>query len=156
MYGYQFHNMQIAAERNGLTLFSTLQNHYNLLYREDERDLIPVARQYGVSLIPYSPLAGGHLTHPEWESPSKRAQTDKVLRAKYDGTKEGDMVIVKRVAELASRLGVTMSEVALRHDVRSRACVASGERRDGADRRRDKRRALRRCRPLGGPCSFGR
>ena len=81
MYGYQFHNMQIAAERNGLTLFSTLQNHYNLLYREDERDLIPVARQYGVSLIPYSPLAGGHLTHPEWESPSKRAQTDKVLRA---------------------------------------------------------------------------
>ena len=113
MYGYQFHNMQIAAERNGLTLFSTLQNHYNLLYREDERDLIPVARQYGVSLIPYSPLAGGHLTHPEWDSPSKRAQTDKVLRAKYDGTKEGDMVIVKRVAELASRLGVTMSEVAL-------------------------------------------
>ena len=57
MYGYQFHNMQIAAERNGLTLFSTLQNHYNLLYREDERDLIPIARQYGVSLIPYSPLA---------------------------------------------------------------------------------------------------
>ena len=113
MYGYQFHNMQIAAERNGLTLFSTLQNHYNLLYREDERDLIPVARQYGVSMIPYSPLAGGHLTHPEWDSPSKRAQTDKVLRAKYDGTKEGDMVIVKRVAELASRLGVTMSEVAL-------------------------------------------
>ncbi len=113
MYGYQFHNMQIAAERNGLTLFTTLQNHYNLLYREDERDLIPVARQYGVSLIPYSPLAGGHLTHPEWDSPSKRAQTDKVLRAKYDATKEGDMAIVKRVAELASRLGVTMSEVAL-------------------------------------------
>ena len=113
MYGYQFHNMQIAAERNGLTLFSTLQNHYNLLYREDERDLIPIARQYGVSLIPYSPLAGGHLTRPEWDSPSKRAQTDKVLHAKYDSTKEGDMVIVKRVAELASRLGVTMSEVAL-------------------------------------------
>ena len=54
MYGYQFHNMQICAERNGWTLFSTLQNHYNLLYREDERELIPVAKQYGVSLIPYS------------------------------------------------------------------------------------------------------
>ena len=50
MYGYQFHNMQICAERNGLTLFSTLQNHYNLIYREDERELIPVAEQYGVSM----------------------------------------------------------------------------------------------------------
>ena len=113
MYGYQFHNMQIAAEKNGWTLFSTLQNHYNLLYREDERDLIPVAQQYGVSLIPYSPLAGGHLTHPEWESGSKRSQTDKVLRAKYDRAKENDMEIISRVAELAKRLGVTMSEIAL-------------------------------------------
>ncbi|MGN1275246.1 MAG: aldo/keto reductase [Thermoguttaceae bacterium] len=113
MYGYQFHNMQIAAEKNGWTLFSTLQNHYNLLYREDERDLIPVAQQYGVSLIPYSPLAGGHLTHPEWESGSKRSQTDKVLRAKYDRAKENDMEIIGRVAELAKRLGVTMSEIAL-------------------------------------------
>lgn len=113
MYGYQFHNMQVCAERNGLTLFSTLQNHYNLLYREDERELIPVARQYGVSLIPYSPLAGGHLTHPEWESGSKRAQTDKVLRAKYDASRVNDMEIVGRVAELAKRLGVTMSEAAL-------------------------------------------
>lgn len=113
MYGYQFHNMQIAAEKNGWTLFSTLQNHYNLLYREDERDLIPVAQQYGVSLIPYSPLAGGHLTHPEWESGSKRSQTDKALRAKYDRAKENDMEIIGRVAELAKRLGVTMSEIAL-------------------------------------------
>ncbi|MDO4858207.1 MAG: aldo/keto reductase [Thermoguttaceae bacterium] len=113
MYGYQFHNMQIAAEKNGWTLFSTLQNHYNLLYREDERDLIPVAQQYGVSLIPYSSLAGGHLTHPEWESGSKRSQTDKVLRAKYDRAKENDMEIISRVAELAKRLGVTMSEIAL-------------------------------------------
>lgn len=113
MYGYQFHNMQIAAEKNGWTLFSTLQNHYNLLYREDERDLIPVAQQYGVSLIPYSPLAGGHLTHPEWESGSKRSQTDKVLRAKYDRAKENDMEIISHVAELAKRLGVTMSEIAL-------------------------------------------
>ena len=113
MYGYQFHNMQIAAEKNGWTLFSTLQNHYNLLYREDERDLIPVANQYGVSRIPYSPLAGGRLTRPEWECDSKRAQTDKVLRAKYDKEKENNMEIVARVAQLAQRLAVTMSEVAL-------------------------------------------
>ena len=80
MYGYQFHNMQICAERNGWTLFSTLQNHYNLLYREDERELIPVAKQYCVSLIPYSPLASGHLTRKEWNSASKRNETDKVMR----------------------------------------------------------------------------
>ena len=113
MYGYQFHNMQIAAEKNGWTLFSTLQNHYNLLYREDERDLIPVANQYGVSRIPYSPLAGGRLTRPEWECDSKRAQTDKVLRAKYDKEKQNNLEIVARVAKLAQRLEVTMSEIAL-------------------------------------------
>lgn len=113
MYGYQFHNLQVCAERNNLTLFSTLQNHYNLIYREDERDLIPVAKQYGVSLIPYSPLAGGHLTHAGWESGSKRSQTDKVIRAKYDKTKENDLETIAQVAELAERLGVSMSEVAL-------------------------------------------
>ena len=113
MYGYQFHNMQIAAEKNGWTLFSTLQNHYNLLYREDERDLIPVANQYGVSRIPYSPLAGGRLTRPEWECDSKRAQTDKVLRAKYDKEKQNNLEIVARVGQLAQRLEVTMSEIAL-------------------------------------------
>ena len=113
MYGYQFHNMQICAERNGWTLFSTLQNHYNLLYREDERELIPVAKQYGVSLIPYSPLASGHLTRKEWNSGSKRNETDKVMHSKYDHAMENDMQIVARVAEVAERLGVTMTEVAL-------------------------------------------
>ena len=115
MYGYQFHNLQITAERNGLTLFSTLQNHYNLIFREDERDLIPVARQYGVSLIPYSPLAGGHLPHAEWESGTLRARTDKILKNKYgrSHSKENDLAIIARVAEVAQQLGVTMSEVAL-------------------------------------------
>ena len=113
MYGYQFHNLQIVAEQNGLTKFSTLQNHYNLLYREDERELIPVAEQYGVSRMPYSPLAGGHLTHPEWDSGTKRDTTDKILHRKYDREKENNIAIVKRVEELASRRGVTMSEIAL-------------------------------------------
>lgn len=113
MYGYQFHNLQIAAEKNGWTPFSTLQNHYNLLYREDERELIPVARQYRVSLIPYSPLAGGHLCHREWESGSKRGGTDRVLREKYDGARENNLEIVARVAELAGRYGVSMSVIAL-------------------------------------------
>lgn len=113
MYGFQFHNMQIAAEKNGWTLFSTLQNHYNLLYREDERELIPVAKQYGVSLVPYSSLAGGHLTHKNWESGSKRDKTDKVLHAKYDKAKENDIKIVERVAELSEKYGVSMTEISL-------------------------------------------
>ena len=113
MYGYQFHNMQICAERNGWTLFSTLQNHYNLIYREDERELIPVAEQYGVSRIPYSPLAGGHLSHRGWESGSMRSNTDKTIRSKYDHAKENDLEIIDRVDQLAQRLGVSMSQVAL-------------------------------------------
>ena len=113
MYGYQFHNMQICAERNGWTKFSTMQNHYNLLYREDERELIPVCRQYNVSLIPYSSLAGGHLTHKTWESGSKRSDTDKVLKDKYDRAKDNDMQIIGRVSELADKYGVTMTEIAL-------------------------------------------
>lgn len=113
MYGYQFHNLQLAAERNGFTPLSTLQNHYNLLYREDERELLPVARQYGVSLIPYSPLAGGHLTHRGWESGTPRSTTDTNMRKKYDGMKHEDLPIVDRVAEVADHCGVTMTEVSL-------------------------------------------
>ena len=113
MFGYQFHNMQLAAEKNGWTKFSTLQNHYNLLYREDERDLIPVARQYGVSLIPYSPLAGGHLARTQWFSDSKRSETDFTLKRKYDRAKENDMQIIARVAEVAEKRGVNMTDVAL-------------------------------------------
>ncbi len=97
MYGYQFHNMQVCAEQNGWTKFSTMQNHYNLLYREDERELIPICKQYNVSLIPYSPLAGGHLTRIEWESGSKRSNTDSYLKIKYDGAKENNMEIINRV-----------------------------------------------------------
>ena len=113
MYGYQFHNMQICAERNGWVKFSTMQNHYNLLYREDERELIPICRQYRVSLIPYSSLAGGHLTRPGWESGSDRSKSDKVLREKYDPEKENNLQIVERVNALAEKYGVTMTEIAL-------------------------------------------
>ncbi len=113
MYGYQFHNMQVCAERNGWTMFSTLQNHYNLLYREDERELIPVAEQYGVSRIPYSPLAGGHLSHRGWESGTKRSDTDTNIRNKYDRAKENDLEIIERVAQISEQLGVSMSQVAL-------------------------------------------
>ena len=113
MYGYQFHNMQIAARDNGWAQFSAMENHYNLLYREDEREMIPICRQMNVSLIPYSPLAAGHLTRPEWNSDSIRSRTDRAVMGKYDKTEVQDMAIVRRVHELAERYGVKMSQIAL-------------------------------------------
>lgn len=113
MYGYQFHNMQIAAEKNGWTPFCAMQNHYNLIYREDERELIPICRQYGVSLIPYSPLASGHLAHAGWDSGTARSRTDAVAAKKYDKTMEADLKVIDRVDELARRYGVSMSRIAL-------------------------------------------
>lgn len=113
MYGYQFYNMQLAARKNGWAEFQAMENHYNLLYREDERELIPICKQMNVSLIPYSPLAAGHLARPQWNSDSLRSKTDRVAMGKYDRTEEQDMEIVKRVSELAARYGVKMQQIAL-------------------------------------------
>lgn len=113
MYGYQFYNMQLAARDHGWAQFQAMENHYNLLYREDERELIPICKQMGVSLMPYSPLAAGHLTRPQWNTDTLRSQTDRVAMGKYDRTEEQDMQIVLRVHELAERYGVKMQQIAL-------------------------------------------
>lgn len=113
MYGYQFYNMQLVAQQHGFAQFEAMENHYNLLYREDERELIPICRQMGVSLMPYSPLAAGHLTRPEWNTDTLRSRTDRVAMGKYDRTEKQDMVIVGRVHELAMRHGVKMQQIAL-------------------------------------------
>ena len=84
-----------------------------LLYREDEREMIPVCRQYGVALTPYSPMASGHLTRPKWNSDSKRSITDNTMRSKYDRGMEQDLPIIRRVHEVAERIGVPMARVAL-------------------------------------------
>ncbi len=113
MYGYQFAKMQNAAEKNGWTKFVSMQNHYNLLYREDERELIPICRESNVALTPYSPLAAGRLCRKDWENGSERSKSDKVARAKYDGTEGQDKLIAARVAELAERKNCTMTQIAL-------------------------------------------
>lgn len=113
MYGYQFYNMQLVAKQHGWAQFEAMENHYNLLYCEDERELIPICKQMGVSLMPYSPLAAGHLTRPEWNTDTLRSRTDRVAMGKYDRTEEQDMVIVKRVYELAIKYGVKMQQIAL-------------------------------------------
>lgn len=113
MYGYQFMKMQYAAEKNGWTKFVSMQNHYNLLYREDERELIPICNEQNVARTPYSPLAAGRLSRPGWSADTLRSRTDVVAKGKYDKTQQSDMEIVKRVSELAGKKGATMTQIAL-------------------------------------------
>lgn len=113
MYGYQFMKMQYIAEKNNWTKFVSMQNHYNLLYREDERELIPICDEMSVSRTSYSPLAGGRLSRPTWSADTLRSKTDKTAVNKYDSTKEMDMEIVKRVSELAEKKNASMTQIAL-------------------------------------------
>jgi aryl-alcohol dehydrogenase-like predicted oxidoreductase len=112
MYGYQFAKLQRIAEMNGWTKFVSMQNHYNLLYREDERELMPICKEDGVVIIPYSPLAAGRLSRP-WSADTLRSKTDITAAGKYDSTKDTDMDIVDRVSELANRKNCTMTQIAL-------------------------------------------
>jgi len=112
MYGYQFAKLQDIAEKNGWTKFVSMQNHYNLLYREDERELIPICKEQGVALTPYSPLAAGRLSRI-WSANTLRSQTDAIAIQKYDSNIESDMEIVERVSELARKHNCTMSQIAL-------------------------------------------
>ena len=113
MYAYQLHDMQIAAERNGWTKFTSMQCHHNLLYRENEREMIPVCREFNMAITPYSPLASGHLARPMWETDSKRSETDATMRQKYDAARAQDEPIVARVREIAAAHGVPMARIAL-------------------------------------------
>lgn len=113
MYGYQFYTMQLAARDNGWTRFVSMQDHYNPLYREDERELIPVCRQMNVALTPYSPLAAGRVARADWSADTLRSRTDKVAQGKYDSTEEADKAIAARVNELAGKYGATMTQITL-------------------------------------------
>lgn len=84
-----------------------------LTYREDERELIPICKQMNVMLMPYSPLAGGRLCRPTWDTDSLRSKTDVVAKKKYDTTEEQDMPVVKRVHEIAEKHNCTMSKIAI-------------------------------------------
>ena len=111
MYGYQFYDMQLAARDNGWTPFVSMQDHYNPLYREDERELIPICKQMNVALTPYSPLASGRCARPNWEADTLRSKTDKVARGKYDSTEEADKAIAARIADLAEKYEASMTAV---------------------------------------------
>ncbi|HBI7177713.1 TPA: aldo/keto reductase [Listeria monocytogenes] len=112
MYAWQFQKAQQIAEKNGWTKFVSMQNHLNLLYREEEREMIPYCIDEKISLTPYSPLAAGRLTR-DWSATSKRFETDEIAKKKYDSTENTDKVIVERVAKLAEKKGVARVQIAL-------------------------------------------
>ncbi|WP_265456835.1 aldo/keto reductase [Enterococcus sp. HY326] len=112
MHAFQFQAANNVAEKNGWTQFVSMQNHLNLIYREEEREMIPYCESKGIALTPYSPLASGRLARNNNES-SKRLETDDTARSKYDKTAEQDQLIIDRVGELAERYGVSRVEISL-------------------------------------------
>jgi len=120
MAAWQFAKAQHVAERNGWTPFVSMQNHYNLLYREEEREMLPLCLDQGVAVIPWSPLARGRLTRP-WGESTYRLETDAYGSTLYQ---DDDRVIVERVVEVAGRRGVPPAQVALAWVLHQRAVTA--------------------------------
>lgn len=109
MYAWQFAKALFLADLHGWTRFVSMQNHYNLLYREEEREMMGLCADQGIAVIPWSPLARGRLTR-DWDEQTERAQTDEFGKTLY---KPGDQHIVKRVADVAQQHGVSRAQVAL-------------------------------------------
>jgi 1-deoxyxylulose-5-phosphate synthase len=109
MYAWQFAKALYVAELRGCTRFVSMQNHYNLIYREEEREMLPLCADQGIGVIPWSPLARGRLTRP-WDATTARLEKDEFGRTLYRDT---DREIVERVIELAGKRGVSPAEIAL-------------------------------------------
>ncbi len=109
MHAWQFAQGLYVADLNGWTRFVSMQNHYNLLYREEEREMLPLCHDQGVGAIPWSPLARGRVTRP-WDAKTARSDTDEFGQTLYQ---DEDRVIVERVAELAAERGVSPAQIAL-------------------------------------------
>jgi aryl-alcohol dehydrogenase-like predicted oxidoreductase len=109
MYAWQFAKALHTSERHGWTRFVSMQNHYNLIYREEEREMLPLCADQGIGVIPWSPLARGRLAR-DWDASTARSETDEFRRKLY---LESDRDIVAQVAEIASARGVPMARVAL-------------------------------------------
>lgn len=111
-FAWQLAKANALAEKEGFAKFVSVQGHYNLIFREEEREMVPYCREENIALTPYSALAGGRLSKHPGET-SKRLQEDSYAHLKYDATAEQDSVIIARVAEIAEKRGVSMTEVSL-------------------------------------------
>jgi aryl-alcohol dehydrogenase-like predicted oxidoreductase len=112
MAAWQFARALYVAERHGWTRFVTMQDHLNLLYREEEREMLPLCRAEGIGVIPWSPMARGRLTR-NWDETSERQETDAFGKTLYTRTFEADRLVIERVAAVAKARGVPRAQVAL-------------------------------------------
>ncbi len=111
-FAYQLAKANALAEKEGFAKFVSVQGHYNLIFREEEREMAKLCHEDNIAMTPYSALAGGRLAKHPGET-SKRLQEDSYARLKYEATAEQDSVIIGRVAELAEKHGVSMTEISL-------------------------------------------
>lgn len=112
MYAWQFLKALHTAEKHGWTRFVSMQNYLNLLYREEEREMLPLCQSEKIGLIPWSPLARGRLTR-DWDEASARSETDEFGKTLYANTAEADRRVVEKVADIAQQRGVPRAQVAL-------------------------------------------
>jgi 1-deoxyxylulose-5-phosphate synthase len=120
MHAWQFTKALYLADLHGWTRFVAMQDHYNLLYREEEREMLPLCADQGIGVIPWSPLARGKLTRP-WDATTTRKETDDFGRALY---RDEDRVIVERVLELAAKRDLPPAQVALAWVLRNPAVTS--------------------------------
>lgn len=111
-FAWQLAKANALAEKEGFSKFVSVQGHYNLIFREEEREMVPYCQEEKIALTPYSALAGGRLSKQPGEK-SARLEQDSYARSKYDNTKEQDEAIIRRVAELAEKRGVSMTEISI-------------------------------------------
>lgn len=111
-YAWQLAKANALAEKEGFAKFISIQGHYNLIFREEEREMVSLCAEDNIALTPYSALAGGRLAKHQGET-SKRLEEDAYAKFKYDASAEQDGMIISRVAELAEKRGVSMTEISL-------------------------------------------
>lgn len=112
MYAWQFQKAMYVAEKHGWTRFASMQNHYNLIYREEEREMLPLCKEEKVAVIPYSPLASGRLTR-DWSEQTHRSETDQAQKSKYHAAADMDRPIVERLKALSEKRGIPRAQIAL-------------------------------------------
>jgi aryl-alcohol dehydrogenase-like predicted oxidoreductase len=113
MHAWQFAKALFITKQNGWTRFVSMQNHLNLLYREEEREMLPLCASEGIGVIPWSPLARGLLTRAWKSDPTRRSETDQFGKILYDGTRNADKRVVDRLGEVAEQRGTPRAQVAL-------------------------------------------
>ena len=112
-FAWQIAKANALAQQEGFAKFVSVQGHYNLIFREEEREMVPYCEEDNIALTPYSALASGRLSRKPGQGDTKRAVEDKYAKFKYDATAEQDNVIIGRVAELAKKYNVSMTEISL-------------------------------------------